>query len=68
MIEMVSGRREDLTKMLSVHAWLKGMKLTFVDPRWRQDPVYLLDGKGNIIREWEHVPSIGEVDDACEQG
>lgn len=68
MIEMVRGPREDLTHMLSVDAWLKGMTLTFVDPRYRQDPVYLLDEKGNILREWEYLPSIGEVDDACEQG
>lgn len=68
MIKMVSGGHEDLTPMLSVDAWLKGMTLTLVDPRYRPDPVYLLDKSGNILREWEYVPWIGEVDDACEQG
>jgi hypothetical protein len=68
MIKMVSGTHEDITPMLSVGAWLKGMTLTLVDPPYRPDPVYLLDKSGNILREWEYVPWIGEVDDACEQG
>lgn len=66
MIKMVSGREEDITKMLPVDAWLMGLNLILVDPRFYADPVYLI-GRHGVIREWEHVPSIGEVDDACRE-
>jgi hypothetical protein len=67
MNTMVSGRKEDITRMLPVDARLKDMALVFVNPRDRQDPVYLLDSTGAIIREWEYIPSLGEVDDACNE-
>ena len=66
MIKMVSGRTEDITKMLPVDAWLRGMILVLVRPRDDDDPVYLIGSHG-VIREWEYVPSIGEVDDACKE-
>lgn len=66
MIEMVRGRQEDLTNMLPVDAWLKGLDLILVDPMFYADPVYLL-GRHGVIRVWDYVPSVGEVDDACKE-
>ena len=63
-IEMVRGRQVDLTKMLPVDAWLRGLTLILVDPKYYADPVYLIGSHG-VIREWDYVPSLGEVDDAC---
>ena len=63
--EMVKGFEFDLTEMLAVDARLKGMKLIFRQPRWAVDPVYLLNSEGVIMQEWDYVPSMGQVDDAC---
>lgn len=62
---MVRGREEDLSKMVPIDAHLKGMTLVLVDPRYQQDPVYLVDRDGKAIHEWPYVPTMGEVDDAC---
>lgn len=62
--EMVKGRQEDLTKMLPVDAWLRGLTLLLVEPRDDADPVYLIGSHG-VIQTWDYIPSIGEVDDAC---
>jgi hypothetical protein len=66
MLKMASGRQESITKMLPVDAWLGGLSLILVNPRFYVDPVYLI-GRHGIIRVWEYVPSIGEVDDACRE-
>lgn len=63
-IEMVKGRQEDLTKMLPVDAWLRGLSLILVDPKYYADPVYLM-GRHGVIHVWDYIPSVGEVDDAC---
>ena len=68
MIKMVRGRQVDITPMLPVDAWLRDMGLMLVLPYEDQDPVYLLDSSGTPIREWPYIPSMGEIDDACEQG
>jgi hypothetical protein len=67
MNKMVNGRKEDITRMLPIDARLKDMRLILVDPRYRQDPVYLLNSTGDIVREWEYIPWLGEVDDACKE-
>jgi len=63
-MEMVRGRQEDLTRMLPVDAWLRGLNLTLVDPKHYADPVYLIGSHG-VIRAWDYIPTMGEVDDAC---
>jgi hypothetical protein len=63
--KMASGKEEDLTSMVPIDAYQKGMRLILRDPMYQPDPVYLLDKDGVIIEQWEHIPSIGEVDDAC---
>jgi hypothetical protein len=62
--EMVRGRQEDLTSMLPVDAWLRGLSLILVDPKYYVDPVYLLGNHG-VIQEWDYIPSLAELDEAC---
>lgn len=63
--EMKRGEEENLTKMLPVEARVRNCRLVLRRPFNDPDPVYLLDSQGNVLREWEYVPSMGEVDDAC---
>lgn len=53
--------------MLPVDARLRGMELTFEEPLYSPDPVYLRDRDGRTLREWRYIPSLGEVDDACRE-
>jgi hypothetical protein len=65
MIKMVRGWHQDLSHMLPVDAWLRRMRLTLVDPKQQADPVYLIDPDGRPVREWDYIPSMAEIDDAC---
>lgn len=64
--KMVSGREHDLSKMLPMDARDKGMQLIEREPQFEEDPVYLLDSDGIIQKRWDYIPSMGEVDDACQ--
>lgn len=63
--QMVSGFEWDLTRMVPIDAYHKGLRLILRDPRSRPDPVYLLDSDGIILKQWDYIPNMGEVDDAC---
>jgi hypothetical protein len=66
-VDMVKGGEWNLTSMLPIEAYQKGLRLILRDPRHQPDPVYLLDSDGIIRKQWDYVPTMGEVDDACRQ-
>lgn len=56
-------QEEDISRMLPTEAVYRGVRL-----RWwldDGDPVALYDRKGAVLRQWDYVPSLGEVFEAC---
>lgn len=61
--------KDNITEMLPVEAWLKGLRLLVMTPtEWIKDhTIRLTDSNGHAIREWYYTPSLGEIDDVCKE-
>lgn len=46
---------------LPYDAWASGMHLVAFEPHEDADPVCLYDRWGNIVRQWENMPSFAEL-------
>lgn len=60
---------DDLTRMLPVEAYYRGMTLTWWQPEALQiatDPV-ILKLRGREIYRWDYIPSLTEVFEVCRQ-
>ena len=59
-------RSTDISYSLPTAAMSRGWELREVEFE-PSDPVFLYDAHGRILREWDYVPSLTEVFEACQQ-
>lgn len=60
---------EDLTRMLPIEAYYKGMSLTWWRPEALQistDPI-ILELRGRELYRWDYIPSLTEVFEVCKE-